>query len=44
MTDVERKKMKHLLLIKVKVSLKLVKCCGSYISPGFATVCTVGKD
>ena len=44
MTDVERKKMIHLLLIKVKVSLKWVKCCWSYISPGFATVCSGGKD
>jgi len=44
MTDVERKKMMHLLLVKVKVSLKWVKCCGSYISPGFATVCIVGRD
>ena len=44
MTDIERKKMIHLLLIKVKVILKWVKCCGSCISPGFSTVCNDGKD
>jgi len=40
MTDVERKKMIHQLLIEVKVILKWVKCFGSCISPGYATVCT----
>jgi hypothetical protein len=45
MTDVERKKkVIRLLLIKVKVSLKWVNCCGSYISPRFTTVCTDGRD
>ena len=44
MNDVERNMIMHLLLIKVKVSLKWVKCWGSCISPGFATVCTDGKD
>lgn len=42
MTDVEKDDTSAIK--KVKVILKWVKCCGSCMSPGFATVCTDGKD